>query len=279
MRYNKYILILIYFILPKTIIIGQSPSTVPWPLEPQNSAHSVAITYGDWCVPSEGLHPGIDIQSPKGTEVKAVKSGFVTDFQERSAGHEGFVIICDATNSSCGWHYGHLINPPRIWRKQQQAGLDIAINNPGEFIGEVADFGNTIGQPFDHLHFAWSKSKLDWQIKEKAPGFANPLLYLSPQPNSEPKIEKVQFFSQNNYGVIGQEFLPNSSGAIAISGKVDIVVKAHTIIKGDNRPGIYKIGYEIEGPDPSTSTDDVPFRVLAEFTGIFPPCNSGLNIF
>ncbi len=254
----RYLLVTLSLVQLYRLSLGQEPSDICWPFEPQTNAHQVAVTYGDWNPAKQGLHPGVDLPSSVGARVKVVKNGYITDFSTTSSSSGGYVVISDAVTSSKGWLYGHLDSLPEDIVNGSKTFFHL-----DDYIGNVVKFQGT--SDFDHLHFAWSSAILKVGV---APGFANPLQYLTPQPNSKPLIHVSPYTGKPEI-----RFVPDKSKNIsqqfadAIAGKVDIIVRASTTIEDDERPGVYKIGYEIADSNDSLV---VPFRMLMEFKGELP---------
>ncbi len=212
------------------------------------------------------MHVGVDIPSNDGEFVNAIDSGYIACINDPA---RTLIVITPSTTSTKGWYYGHLSNVPS-WFK---VGTYI---QKGEYLGCVAKFGYLPSSPlfgFNHLHFQWASDKFITPNPntDDRTGYANPLEYLTPQPTQSVHIKRDSiFFLPDKSHNLKNRFKPNAAGMVIVSGKVDIAVRAYTDIQGGwngKYAGVYKIGYEIEGPDPSSSSDDVPFRVLAEFTG------------
>lgn len=105
-----------------------------------------------------GLHPGVDLRAPKGTEVVAVDDGTIIEVEEMLVGYGHFVRI--AHSGVISSLYAHL---DKVYVKPGQKV------NRGERLGNVGMTGWTTGP---HLHF-------EIHSGEKA---VNPMSYISKNP-------------------------------------------------------------------------------------------------
>lgn len=132
--------------------------------------HTSAVSFWDsWGARRSGgrRHRGTDIMSPRGTEVRAVADGVVTDFGE--ARLSGFYIRIDHGN---GWSTSYMhLNNDTLGTDDGKGGLWTAVYpllavgdevKAGQVIGYVGDSGNAEGtQPHTHFEIKHDGTKVD----------------------------------------------------------------------------------------------------------------------
>ncbi len=230
--------------------------SIPWPLVPQDQAHPVGNSWGEYQEysgdPSGAyLHPGVDIMGvTQGKEVRAVAVGWVKAWMTISGEYHWRVATSDQNTSDwCdGWLYAH-IDPYRYH-----------VN-----VGDQVSAGTTIGYlvpwpvpGFDHCHFArirhhgtnWNDA--GWRF------IKNPLVDLVPNTDTVKPI----FESTGMGGSCKFAFRRNNSSTYldpdALYGKVDVIAKIHDkfgISWGYptyERIGVYRISYEVKAAVPLT---------------------------
>ena len=157
-----------------------SANAIPWPVDPQNTAHATNKTYGDWngftvdMISCLGYHGGVDIPADSGTPVLAVIDGVVSNFRRGTGSDTGFINIAVDDNSSLAWSYQHILLHDTL----VQNGDSVHI---GDTLGYVARFQGFADN--DHLHFQRSNNNYD-----ELTGYLNPLDSLSPSPTQTPYI-------------------------------------------------------------------------------------------
>jgi hypothetical protein len=230
--------------------------SIPWPIVPQDQAHPVGNSWGEYQEysgdPSGAyLHPGVDIMGVTvGKEVRAVAPGWVKAWMTISGDYHWRVATSDQNTSdwSDGWLYAH-IDPNRYH-----------VN-----VGDQVSQGTTIGylvpwpvQGFDHCHFArirhrgtnWNDA--GWKF------IRNPLVDLVPNTDTV----KPVFESTGMSGSCKFAFRSNNSSVYlspdSLYGKVDVIAKIYDrfgISWGYptyERIGVYRIKYEVKGVVPPT---------------------------
>ncbi|MEO0140150.1 MAG: M23 family metallopeptidase [candidate division WOR-3 bacterium] len=230
--------------------------SIPWPLVPQDQAHPVGNSWGEYQEysgdPSGAyLHPGVDVMGvTSGKEVRAVASGWVKAWMSLGGDIYWRVATSDNNTSdwSDGWLYAH-IDPNRYH-----------VN-----VGDQVSTGTTIGYlvvwpvpGFDHCHFArirhhgtnWNDA--GWRF------IRNPLVDLAPNTDTVKPI----FESTGMSGSCNFAFRRNNSSIYlspdSLYGKVDVIAKIHDkfgISWGYptyERIGVYRISYEVKGAVPLT---------------------------
>lgn len=215
-----------------------SYATIAWPFEPVDSAQPIGNSYGEYQYygGTPYLHPGIDIMHPAGSQVFAVKSGWVKAVLTTAADYHWRVAIGDSPSAdSCdGWLYAHL--------DRNTIMVDV-----GEYVDSGQYLGNIVSWPtsgFHHLHFAkirgagttWSS---DWLFVENPLNeLVNADDFTSPYFIEIDPISPFRFCFDNS-----NTFIPVGE---AVSGDVDIIARAHDLVGHPTwvvTP--YAMGYEI----------------------------------
>ncbi|MGC8894186.1 MAG: peptidoglycan DD-metalloendopeptidase family protein [candidate division WOR-3 bacterium] len=230
--------------------------SIPWPLVPQDQAHPVGNSWGEYQEysgdPSGAyLHPGVDIMGvTQGKEVRAVAAGWVKAWMTISGDYHWRVATSDQNTSdwSDGWLYAH-IDP---YRYHVSVGDQVS---RGTTIGYLVPWPVT---GFDHCHFArirhhgtnWNDA--GWRF------IRNPLVDLVPNTDTVKPI----FESTGMSGSCKFAFRHNNSSTYlspdSLYGKVDVIAKIYDkfgISWGYptyERIGVYRISYEVKGAVPLT---------------------------
>ncbi len=220
------------------ILSAPATATIPWPIEPFDSAHSLGNSYGEYqdYGGSPYMHPGIDILHPAGTPVYAVKAGWVKAVLTTSAELHWRVAVGDSpTADSCdGWLYAHL-------------DFSTIAVTPGEEVDSGQYLGDLVEWPvadFHHLHFVKIRDAgLTWNANWLFVG--NPLDELV-------NIDDftAPFFVNINVGAPFR-FCRNNTDTyfnvgVPVDGDVDIVAKAHDRVGHPTWVLCpYEMGYEI----------------------------------
>ncbi len=226
------------FIVLTLCFAGSAQATIPWPMEPFDSAQPLGNSYGEYqdYGGSPYMHPGIDILRPAGTAVYAVKAGWVKAVLTTSAELHWRVAIGDSAGAdSCdGWLYAHLDEPT------------IAVSL-GQHVDSGTFLGNIVQWPvadFHHLHFVKIRDAgLVWTANWRFVG--NPLDELVNIDDFAPP-----FFVDINSGTPFRFCRDNSDTyfnvGVPINGDVDIIAKAHDRVGHPTWVLCpYEMGYEI----------------------------------
>ena len=251
MKSNRVAVVIVFCLLFSSVVKG-----IPWPVTPQNFAHPLNKTYGDWnglqvdTLTTLGFHCGVDIPANAGTPVYAVIDGVVSKIREDPGGDQGLINISTDTLEALAWHYGHI-----HYNTALNEGDSVHVSDN---LGVIAQFHNPdIG---DHLHF--QRSNNDYS---QLTGYCNPLTYLSPSPSQAPHIDPRFGAPHHPYKIYYVqdkiEDITNSYETTYLRDSVDIIVKANTEVEVDPRCGVYAIGYGVE---PLTTGGNIPFRKMFE---------------
>ena len=157
-----------------SLAAGTSPDNFPLSFPFFESGQSSGILdelmvgYGDWCVASEGLHPGIDFFASSGTD--QVLNPFDQALYSLGAHYNqgsdfvGCMIGIGSYGSDDGWALIHLgPNEERVtahqWCANHSRGLELPARTP---IDKCCQYSS---MPL-HLHVQWSH----WVFSQFAPG-------------------------------------------------------------------------------------------------------------
>lgn len=194
-----------------------SALAIDWPMPPQNVAHPLGNSYGEYqnYGGTNYLHPGIDILSAPQTPIYAIKSGYVKAVLTTGGELYWRVAIADSSGTvPCdGFLYAHLDEfSITVWE-----GLHV---DEGQYIGEIVTWPVA---NFHHLHFSkihnsgqpWNS---DWTF------VGNPLEELGVQTDTDPPV-----FSPVAAGV-PFAFCPNNTHSYfapgaPLGGAVDIIAR------------------------------------------------------
>lgn len=228
-----------------SLVNPSSSDALKWPFVPQTTAPGIIKLPGDWNLQ---YHEGVDIPKEKGTNVLAVKHGYVIDPFVSPTPYLHHLLIADAADATTGWVYLHL-------------SFDVArftVNaevNEGDIIGQVADFPAPAP---DHLHFSRWNSDVDNRFTGVHPfsqyqPAERPAQQLVLPPDKIFLVENGRF-DTTRFSLVG--------GKPVIYGDVDIVAEAHTTVAGTLGAGVYLIGHSISSPPGVAS---VSLRTLVNF--------------
>lgn len=241
---KKISLLIVFFIFYIYSIVNAQTWPVP-------TSEKIGGAYGDYRgVTVWGFHTGIDIEAPRGTEVKAVLGGTV----EIQSSDQLRIEVSPGVYH-CYAHIKNIIPAD---------GSQVSTGDP---IAQVGAFDS-----YDHLHF---------NLEDAAgnPTIGNPLNILSVDDTVSPTVEGIWFRSQDGTKYF-ETTAPTISDAIIIWSKIDIISKVSDVIgqAASVKPGIYKIGYQIpespSGVSPITTT-----QWLVEFAGALPPADKQDDVY
>jgi hypothetical protein len=244
-------------------VSASSSAAIDWPMDPPNVSHSIGNSYGEYQNYGSGpyFHPGIDILSPPGTPVYAVKAGYVKAVLTTSADLHWRVAIGDSAGAATcdGWLYAHL----------DQATIAV---NVGDTVAAGQYLGNLVHWPiadFHHLHFVKIRNSgvtwnSDWQF------IGNALDELSviddtTAPIFQPALDSALFAFCQNEEV--SYFAPGEP----LAGDVDIICRAGDRINSTWLVAPYKLEYRIDGDS------SIPWTTSVVFTG-FLDWNHNVNV-
>jgi sugar lactone lactonase YvrE len=223
-----------------------------WPFAPQEGPFEITATFGE---PRGGaaaprFHAGLDIASPAGTDVFAVRDGVVTRLDA--------VAAFDTINESLRVGpiaYVHLrtgrganrrpFDDPRFVPTTDESGRLTRIRvRRGARFGTGDRLGTV--NPFNHSHL-----DIGWPGEEW-----NPLRFRVPHflDTTPPVITRagVHLFSED-----GQPITRVERGRLIVHGQVEVVVDAWDQVDGNEarrRLGLYSIGYQVLHADESPAT-------------------------
>jgi sugar lactone lactonase YvrE len=232
-----------------------------WPFAPQAGPFEITATFGE---PRSGdqdrrLHAGLDIASPEGTDVLAIRDGTVSSL----VGVTAFDTIYEAVRVG-PVAYVHL----RVGRDRHGRVLDTARFVPswdenGRLVrmrvrrGARFRTGDRLGtlNAFNHAHL-----NVGWMGEEE-----NPLRFRVPhmRDTTPPVIapDGVRLFSED-----AQPLTRTERGRLIVTGRVEIVVDAWDQVDGNaarRRLGVYSLGFQVLRPDESPApTFDTPAQTM-----------------
>ena len=238
-------------------------AAIDWPIDPPNVSHAIGNSYGEYQNYGTGsyLHPGIDILSPAGTPVYAVKAGYVKAVLTTSADLHWRVAVGDSAGAATcdGWLYAHL-DP-----------MTIAVN-VGDTIAAGQYLGDLVYWPiadFHHLHFVKIRNtgvtwNSDWQFIGNALDELN--VIDDPTAPTFELAEGTQLFAFCQNEEVSY-FAPGEP----LAGDVDIICRAVDRINSTWRVTPYKLEYKIEGDS------SIPWTTSVIFTG-FLDWDNNVNV-
>jgi hypothetical protein len=218
-----------------------------WPFAPQEGPFEITATFGEprGAASAPRFHAGLDIASPAGTDVFAVRDGIVTQLGSVSA----FDTINEALRIG-PIAYVHLrtgrradrrpFDDPRFVPTRDESGTLTRVRvrrgarfSTGDRLGTVNAFNHS------HLDVGWPGE--EW----------NPLRFRLPHvvDTTPPVIVRsgIHLFSED-----GQPITRAERGRLIVSGQVEVVVDAWDQVDGNEarrRLGLYSIGYQVLHPD------------------------------
>jgi len=223
-----------------------------WPFAPQEGPFEITATFGE---PRGGaaaprFHAGLDVASPAGTNVFAVRDGVVTQLDPISA----FDTINEALRVG-PIAYVHLrtgrgadrrpFDDPRFVPTRDESGrlTRMRVRRGARF--RTGDRLGTVN-PFNHSHLDVGWPGEEW----------NPLRFRVPHAldTTPPVIARsgVRLFAED-----GQPITRVERGRLIVHGQVEVVVDAWDQVDGNEarrRLGLYSIGYQVLHPDESPAT-------------------------
>lgn len=132
----------------------------------------VLIGYGDWCVPAEGPHPGLDFEDPSPGTALVLSPGIdTTYFRGVYQGGGGWELcIGNTVDADSGWGLGHLDIPPYEWPFRFADSIFI----PKQ---ELCLTYDTTGF-WRHIHLSWIEELTQGPPSPGFVGVVNPFDYL-----------------------------------------------------------------------------------------------------
>lgn len=283
---------------------------IPWPLswplfQNATAPHRIIGGYGDWCIPDEGLHPGLDFTASDDDSVLLPTDSicFVIECIDIGSGY----MLSLASNSSSdeGWYLGHLaVDNETIYPFN---GDSVVMNH--QVLAPCFDYSSPTDTVPLHLHLQWT----DIPFYSTPPGYHNPFDYFE---NSLASYDEVMFgsvrwedflspaanrgiwFTPDNYETYTQlGYAPGGPDQNAfqqvIYGAVDIAAAPYSAFQGiseEDSAGVYAVAYEILKQDPITGNyssasqgqgnfgqrwlmemrDELPPGSVPEYHAIFP---------
>ncbi|MBN1425614.1 hypothetical protein JXA88_13750, partial [Candidatus Fermentibacteria bacterium] len=280
----------IWVVVTAAVLLGTAHQVfgIPWPVAPQNSAHAINKTYGDWngyvfaidTIPATPTHPeqylaniryhtGVDIPKDSGTAVLAVFGGYVTAAQTFTGNqvHLSYITIARTMAGNPSWHYGHVIPRPDL-------GRDSTVSS-GDVLGWVAPFRPNLENC--HLHFY-----LEEEVGNLTRSVCNPLDSLVPAPSQNVEFAPRPAVGRHNYAIdyvkdrretiqLAQTFWDSTRQEYVLKDSADIVVGAVAVTGGNYDPGIYGIGYSVS---PVDTGGTIPYRCMLMMRGPFEMADS-----
>lgn len=220
------------------VLLGQGFSDYTYyPVEGEPPRNVNSDYYGD------DIHAGLDLRVPAGTEVVAVRPGYVT-VDSRGSKYHAYVNVDEADEqgrrTGLRWGYAHLA-AESIPARVRQAAQDGTVIPAGETLGQVVqwvhgeDFAPdqidaADGKLFDHLHFSMQRLNASgdrWVA-------LNPRKLLPFEDREAPVIERVFFLPDHGIEAF-------SGREPVLSGAVDVAIQAHDLMgKARFRLGLYR---------------------------------------
>ncbi|HEX6975996.1 MAG TPA: hypothetical protein VF147_16430 [Vicinamibacterales bacterium] len=219
----------------------------PWPFVPREGPFEITGTFGE---PrgsnAERLHAGLDVHSPEGTPVLAVRDGVVSD-----------PVATADFGSITEWvrigplTYIHLrvgrLRDSRVFGDERfvpSYGEGGALMGMRVKRGSAFTAGDAVGtlNGFNHVHL-----NMGWPGEER-----NPLQMRFPQYRDTvaPRVASVR--------LADEQWAPLTrrvGGRVAVTGRVRVIVDAWDQVNGNSRRrrlGLYRVGYEVLRADGST---------------------------
>ena len=195
-----------------TTLLSEStePWDLAWPMFDESSQSEFChIGFGDWCVSTEGPHPGIDFKAPvSGAIVLSPANETTWVYYVLYDDTKGGTMIIDniqyATSSSeiSGWSIGHLDNGVFAYIP----GTEIS---PKSILTGVFD---KEGDWFPHIHLSW------WGINGFWDNVINPFLYLTtPSGYDELVFRRIPYIEDDLSTSRGIYFFPQNTRSLSHS--------------------------------------------------------------
>lgn len=249
----------IWVVVTAVVLLGTARQVldIPWPVAPQNTAHAINKTYGDWngyrfsvdTIPLPPnppaqpetmyatnicYHTGVDIPANSGTAVLAVFDGYVRHvkrYTHPDSAYLGYVCVARTLNGNPWWDYGHVIR-----HDSMQAGRPISTADTLGFVAKFVDGTN------NHLHFY-----LEEQVGILTRSVCNPLDSVVPAPSQDvPFAQRTPVgrhkceieYVRDKRGTIqlAQTLWDTTQQEYLLRDSVDVVAGAIAVLEGNFSP-------------------------------------------
>ncbi|NOQ21755.1 MAG: hypothetical protein GQ565_03775, partial [Candidatus Aegiribacteria sp.] len=240
----------------------ETPWLLSWPfLNNAQEPHSIQSGYGDWCMPIEGAHPGLDFGAALADSVLLPTDATRYTLATFSSPNAYVMFFGTDSTSLEGWGFGHLdIDDPGVYPCSTKS---IVMNH--QPLAPCSLYGSA---PL-HFHLQWTDSLYN----PTPPGTYNPFDFFADNLSNYDEVQfnhvwyEERLFPARRRGIWftpdefeGYNDLPTAPGNPTqvvfqdiISGAVDIAVapfSAFQGITGSDSAGVYSVSYEILRQDP-----------------------------
>lgn len=250
-------------ILPRFDVESFQSTPLLWPIAPQEGPHEVAGTIGEarGVEGAERFHAGIDVRSPEGTLVLAVRDGVVasplatSDFGSINewlrVGPLAYIHTRIGRDAA-----GHVFDDERFVPKVDAIGATIGMRVRRGARFHTGDAVGTINA-FNHVHM-----NVGWPGEEYNPLEFRLVRFEDTIPPTIPR-GGVRLSDAN-----GQPLTTRVRGRLVVSGSIQIVVDAWDAANG-NRPGrrlgLYDLGFQVLKKDGSPAAGFEAMRHTLRF--------------